>query len=432
MSTAPAVVPRGYKQTEIGVFPEDWAIKTLGEIGEVTGAGVDKKSNPGEEPVRLVNYVDVYNRRPITSNLLSHWVTAPANKANRCSVRKGDVFFTPTSEVREDIAVSSMALEDIPDAVYSYHLVRLRCNDEVEVAYRAHAFSAKYFLDQASVLADGSGTRYVVNLPNFRRMLVALPPRDEQRRIGTLLTDVETQIATLKELITKKTNIKQGTMQELLTGKTRLPGFSGTWELKTLFELAENKKSLFDDGDWIEAEHISESGIRLIQTGNIGIGCFLDKNSKKYIRNESFERLKCKEIFPGDLLVCRLAEPSGRACVLPEISENRIITSVDVTIYRPPKNLACRVFLQYIFSTSDWLDLVSNNSGGTTHKRISRSVLGKLKIKIPEINEQEAIAEVLSDMDAEIAALEERLEKVKAIKQGMIQQLLTGKIRLVD
>ena len=149
-------VPKGYKQTEIGVFPEAGTSKPSASWRN-HWAGGGQEIQSGEQPVHLVNYVDVYNRRPITSNLLSHWVTAPATKANRCSVRRGDVFFTPTSEVREDIAVSSMALEDIPDAMYGYHLVRLRCNDEVQVTYRAHAFTAKYFLDQASVLADGSG-----------------------------------------------------------------------------------------------------------------------------------------------------------------------------------------------------------------------------------------------------------------------------------
>ena len=140
-----------------------------------------------------------------------------------------------------------MALEDIPDAVYSYHLVRLRCNDEVVVAYRAHAFSAKYFLDQASVLADGSGTgTQNLQFPPHAR---GIAPRDEQRRIGTLLTDVETQIATLSELINKKTNIKQGFMQELLTGKTRLSGFESVERDPT--------REYFVSHEWKRLKHVA-------------------------------------------------------------------------------------------------------------------------------------------------------------------------------
>jgi len=421
MASESAIIPAGYKQTEIGVFPEDWDIKTLGEIGEVTGAGVDKKSNPDEQSVRLVNYVDVYNRRPITSNLLSHWVTAPANKANLCSVRKGDVFFTPTSEVREDIAVSSMALEDIPDAVYSYHLVRLRCNDEVEVAYRAHAFTAKYFLDQASVLADGSGTRYVVNLPNFRRMLVALPPRDEQRRIGTLLTDVETQIAKLSEFIDKKINIKQGAMQELLTGKTRLPGFSGEWDYVELSNLAttgsggtpdtKNPKYYRGNIPWVSITDMTSSGKTISTT-------------ERKLTRSGYDN-SATQLFPKDTILYAMYASIGECC----IAGMELTTSQAILGIQTNSKLNFEYLYYYLKSIKH--EVISLGQQGTQSNLNSEIVRG-FKIPLPEIDEQQAIAEVLSDMDAEIVTLEQRLEKTKAIKKGMMQQLLTGRVRLVE
>ena len=155
------------------------------------------------------------------------------------------------------------------------------------------------------------------------------------------------------------------------------------WEMKTLFELAERKKELFDDGDWIESEHITTQGIRLIQTGNIGVGRFTEKDTKKYIYEKSFTSLRCKQLRQGDLLVCRLADPAGRACVLPDIGEERIVTSVDVTIFRPPSEMADRVFLSNVFSTPEWFRAVSDRSGGTTHKRISRSALGRIPVPLP-------------------------------------------------
>jgi type I restriction enzyme S subunit len=219
-------------------------------------------------------------------------------------------------------------------------------------------------------------------------------------------------------------------MQQLLTGKKRLAGFSGEWEEKTIFQLADNKKEFFDDGDWIEAQHITDEGIRLIQTGNIGIGSFVEKESKKYIYNDSFVRLACKELKKGDLLICRLAEPAGRACVFPEINEEKVITSVDVTIFRPRCEIANRYFLVNVFSTKHWFKLISEMCGGTTHKRISRGALGKIKIILPSLQEQTAIANILSDMDAEISQLEGRRAKMGELKQGMMQELLTGRIRL--
>ena len=276
----------------------------------------------------------------------------------------------------------------------------------------------------------GSTQVHITNTA-FKLVAIPMPEIEEQRAISAALSDVDALIAGLEKLIAKKRNLKQAAMQQLLTGQTRLPGFSGEWDKKTLFELAERKKELFDDGDWIEAEHIRSEGIRLIQTGNIGIGRFIEKPDKKFINEKSFALLNCKELITGDLLICRLADPGGRACVLPWIGEARIITSVDVTIFRPPMNIVNRAFLSQVFSMPDWFKRVSDRSGGTTHKRISRGALGHIEINIPGYKEQTAIATVLSDMDADLSALETRLTKSRAIKQGMMQELLTGRTRLV-
>ena len=204
------------------------------------------------------------------------------------------------------------------------------------------------------------------------------------------------------------------------------------WDVVDLFELADRKKALFDDGDWIESEHITDEGIRLIQTGNIGIGSYVEKNLKKYIYTSSFEILKCKELQIGDLLICRLAEPAGRSCILPKLEDNRIVTSVDVTIFRPLLNKANRRFLNQIFATRRWLENVSENSGGTTHKRISRGRLAKLFIQLPSIIEQDKIASALCDADELTKSLEKLIEKKKNIKQGAMQQLLKPKMGWED
>jgi len=258
-----------------------------------------------------------------------------------------------------------------------------------------------------------------------------VPPPHEQRAIAAALSDVDALLGGLDRLIAKTRDLKQAALQQLLTGQTRLPGFHGGWEVKTLFDLAERRKELFDDGDWIESEHITLEGIRLIQTGNIGVGCFIEKETKKFIYEKSFTSLRCKQLRTGDLLICRLADPAGRACVLPDIGEERIVTSVDVTIFRPPIQIADRGFLANMFSSTEWFRAVSDRSGGTTHKRISRGALGRIAIRLPPLPEQTAIAAVLSDMDAELAALEARRDKTRDLKQAMMQELLTGRTRLV-
>jgi type I restriction enzyme S subunit len=257
-----------------------------------------------------------------------------------------------------------------------------------------------------------------------------VPSHAAQERIAAALSDADDLIASLERLIAKKQAIKQGMMQQLLTGRTRLPGFTEPWSKVSIYELANNQRSLFNDGDWIESEHITTSGNRLIQTGNIGVGRLLDRGTKRYVSDESFSALNCKEVVPGDILICRLAEPAGRACVVTSIGERRMLTSVDVSIYRPDPGIADRRFLVSAFSTPHWFQEVSERCGGSTRTRIARSELSRISIPIPCLEEQARIADALTDADSELDALETRLTKARAIKVGMMQQLLTGRVRL--
>jgi type I restriction enzyme S subunit len=203
------------------------------------------------------------------------------------------------------------------------------------------------------------------------------------------------------------------------------------WNEISLISLAGGSKDRFDDGDWIEAEYLTDGGIRLIQTGNIGIGRFIDKEARKYISNQSFEKLRCKDVFEGDLLVCRLAEPAGRACIVPRLDEARAITAVDVTIFRPVPEVAENRFLLHYFGTNQWLSAVNERCGGSTRSRIARGNLGRMLVPLPSDRaEQKAVADALSDADALIESLQQLIAKKRALKQGVMQVLLTGKQRL--
>ena len=159
----------------------------------------------------------------------------------RNAVEKGDVFFTPSFRGRpDDIGSSAIAMENIADGVYSYHVVRLRLKKNWDLCFRGYVFKTKEFLDEASRQCEGSGTRYVISLPKFRAMVVHFPLSiEEQRAIAKVLSDVDGLINALHALIAKKRAIKQATMQQLLTAKTRLPGFSGAWETKRLDEIGD-------------------------------------------------------------------------------------------------------------------------------------------------------------------------------------------------
>ncbi|MBP8261916.1 MAG: restriction endonuclease subunit S, partial [Verrucomicrobia bacterium] len=210
-------------QTRLPGFSGEWATKELGKLGKITGAGVDKKTRPGERPVRLVNYMDVYRRDFIHSEDLDHVVSASTEQAARCAVRKGDVFFTPSSEMPFDIALSAVAMADIPDACYSYHVVRLRLDEDWDLNFRAYAFKTRSFLEQAAKTCEGSGVRYVITQGKFRQLTVRYPTdKHEQTAIAEVLTAMDAELTVLEQRREKTRALKQAMMQELLTGRTRL------------------------------------------------------------------------------------------------------------------------------------------------------------------------------------------------------------------
>ena len=199
------------------------------------------------------------------------------------------------------------------------------------------------------------------------------------------------------------------------------------WKETTIEDLADKNLGhlSFVDGDWIEAKHITSEGIRIIQTGNIGVGRYLDKpENKKFISSKSFEQLKCKKVFPGDLLICRLAEPIGRVCIVPD-NEDFYVTAVDVVIFRPAK-IHSKEFLTFLLNDIRILKLVNDQSGGSTRQRISRRNYGKIPIKIPSsIEEESKIAILLTTIDQAIEKTEQLIAKYERIKTGLIQDLLT-------
>lgn len=412
----------GYKKTEVGVIPENWGIQNLGSICDVRD-GTHESPRFFKHGVPFITSKNIVDGHLDLENVSYISESDAVDFDRRSKVDRLDILMSMIGTIG-----SAVLVDCEPNfCIKNVALIKPR---KVEPDFLIQLINSAHFQQYLADNLDG-GIQKFVSLGTLRQLSIPLPSESEQRAIAAALSDVDALLAAQDKLIAKKRDIKQAAMQQLLTGKQRLPGFSGEWEVKTLFDLAERKKELFDDGDWIESEHITTEGIRLIQTGNIGVGCFVEKEAKKFIYENSFTSLRCKQLRMGDLLVCRLADPAGRACVLPDIGEKRIVTSVDVTIFRPPQEVANRTFLMSVFSTPDWFRAVSDRSGGTTHKRISRGALGRIAIKLPSIEEQTAIATILSDMDAELTALEQQRDKTHALKQGMMQELLTGRIRLV-
>jgi len=203
-------------------FSGDWKTTTLGQMGEIKSAGVDKKIVAGETPVRLLNFTDVFKRSFIYSDELNHWVTAPESKVSGCDVRLGDVFFTPSSETKDEAGIPAVAAEDIPNCCYSYHVVRFRIREQWDLNFKAYAFTTPEFRKQVDQLADGSGQRYVVSQNAFRSISITYPSYDEQVAIGRTLRIAEDEIKIFQKKLCYLKQEKKALMQQLLTGKRRV------------------------------------------------------------------------------------------------------------------------------------------------------------------------------------------------------------------
>ena len=199
----------------------------------------------------------------------------------------------------------------------------------------------------------------------------------------------------------------------------RFKGFTDPWEQRKLTNLCEK----FTDGDWIEAKDQSDSGVRLVQTGNVGVTEYLDKpNNKKWISFETFEQLHCEEVYPGDILISRLPEPAGRACIMPNLG-TKMITAVDCTIVRPNAVTSTRFLLQYL-SSQAYFDAVNTCLAGGTRQRISRGNLAQFNVPIPSSKiEQEKIGEVLEKLDTLITLHQRKYEKLVNIKKSMLDKM---------
>jgi type I restriction enzyme S subunit len=197
------------------------------------------------------------------------------------------------------------------------------------------------------------------------------------------------------------------------------------WQSKALADLCET----FTDGDWVESKDQAAEGIRLIQTGNVGEGIFKDRPEKaRYISKETFEHLRCTEIFDGDCLVSRLPDPVGRSCVLRNTGE-RMITAVDCTIIRFYPQQLRSTFFCYYSQSDQYLKAVAKVCTGTTRNRISRSNLGLIPIPVPPLPEQQRIVALLDEAFAGLATAkanaEQNLQNARAIFESRLQAIFS-------
>lgn len=273
-----------------------------------------------------------------------------------------------------------------------------------------------------------------INGEQYSSFSFLLPPLPEQHAIAAALSDEDGYIAALERLITKKRNIKKGAMQELLTGKRRLPGFSNEWDLIEIGSLADpSKKFSYVGGPFgsnLKTSDYTENGIQIVQLQNIGDGVFLD-DSQVFTSINKADELLCSNIFAGDIILSKMGDPVARACIIP-FSKKRMLMCSDGIRLAVNEEKFNKHFVLFSINDYQFRSEAESNGIGSTRKRISLTTLKKMKLLIPQKPEQDQIAFILSSMDSEIDTLTAKLNKLQNIKQGMMQELLTGRIRLIQ
>ena len=404
-------VKAGYKRTEVGVIPDDWDLITLGQIFGFKN-GLNKAKEFFGYGTPIINYMDVFRKAGLLNSDVLGRVCVNRNELKAYEVRKGDVFFTRTSETVEEIGIAAAMVEEPKDAVFSGFVLRARpTDDSLDNEFKKYCFSARYFRQQVISRASYT-TRALTNGRSLSAALLARPPVPEQRAIATALSDADALIASLEMLIAKKCDLRRAAIQQLLSGKIRLAGFAGEWETRRLGDVLRFQVGFpFPSGGFNE----NGTGVRIIRNRDLK-----DQNTGELYFGRAFDDayvVRNGDVLvgmDGDFLVCLWS--GGHALLNQRVG--RIVCG---------KQLDSRFMY---FRLAEPLKEIEAATSSTTVKHLSHRDVEKLTLALPGLEEQSAIATILSDIDDELAALEIRQIKAQALKQGMMQALLTGRIRL--
>lgn len=391
-----AAVRAGYKQTELGVIPDDWECTTLGSFISLR-RGHDltaRERKPGQVPV-----MGSAGQNGVHDTAIAK---APGIVLGRSGASFGQAHFCD-----EDFWPHNTAL----------YVTDFRGNDEL---------FAFYFLKALDFTRHNSGgAQQSLNRNFIYPIEISVPPLPEQRAIAAALSDVDALLVKLDALIAKNRDLKTAAMQQLLTGQTRLPGFSGEWKVKRLGDVAD----VIDPHPSHRAPDEVANGVPFVGIGDLDKSGSIVGKRVRLVSPAVLEEHALRYDLHDELIGLGRVASIGKVVSLKKLPDCYAISpTLGVIRGREAK----RSYLIYTLASRFVTEQFTKIMSGSTRSSVGMEVLRELQIKLPSTeHEQSAIAAVLSDMDAELTALEARRDKTRAVKQGMMQELLTGKIRLI-
>lgn len=407
------MVKQGYKQTEIGVIPEDWEVKELGECVDYIKGYPFKSKDYLTDGVRIIRISDTtYNSIKDESGIyVSNTV---ASKLKNWAVKEGDIIVTTVGS--KPPMYDSMVGKTIyikkkyEGALLNQNAVLFRNKSNSFQVLLNNLFKQKRYIEYIESIFRGNANQASITLDELFKFQIPLPPLAEQEAIAEALSDTDAWIESLEQLIAKKRLIKQGAMQELLTPPSPSSGNADgealePWEMKKLGEVCDVlnnlripiKESEREKGD---NPYYGANGIQGYVKGytHDGENVLLAEDGASDLKN-----------YPVNYTI------------------GKIWVNNHAHVLRGKENIIISRFLSYLLKSVDFTNVLV----GGTRAKLNKSILENIEIPFPSLSEQTRIATILSDMDAELEALEQKLSKARQIKQGMMQELLTGRVRLV-
>lgn len=394
------MIPSGYKQTEIGVIPEDWEVRDFGKVGSYyKGGGISMREVcPAGLP--CIMYGDIYVKYDTSFKECDYRIDYETAK-NSVKASPQDLFFTASGETADDIG-RCVSYQGEDDIYIGGDIIALHPSNEYDSLFLAYVQNSEKVKKQKASFAQGHSVVHI-STDNIKKTLFASPKYPEQKRIAEALSDMDELIGSLEKLIKKKKALKQGVMQELLTGKRRLPGFSGEW--------VENSFSdLFD--------HVSSRDHQIQTTEYLDYGLFpvIDQGKEKVVAySDDYTKIinppRDGAIVFGD-----------HTRIVKHINGSFIIGADGVQVLTSKQNHST-VFLYYLLENLEIPD-----TGYNRHFKFIKET----KFFVPQdLDEELKIASVISDIELSICSLEDYHIKYCKLKSGMMSELLTGRIRLV-
>lgn len=423
-----------------------WKKTKLKDLGWLRSAGVNKLSEANQREVRLLNYMDVYRNQKISNEIDFKIVTAKDSEIKNANLEVGDILFTPSSEKPTDIGHAGIVIEELPNTVYSYHLVRFRPDEPNKfnphfLAYALNSFECeKHFITRAT-----GTTRYTLSKSDFKSLEFEYPENPaEQTAIATLLSKVDEAIAATQNSIKAAEKLKKALMQNLLTGKLKP---DGSWRTEDEFYEDEKfgkvplgwhiikgnkittKITKGQSPKWQGFEY-QDSGILFVTSENVRDG-YIEVDSPKYLPLEFHKKIKNSQLQKGDLLINIVGASIGR-CAVFNLDVEYANTNQAVCVFRPDEENDSD-FLAYYFQLGYTQQRLLGTQVETARANLSLGDFRKFKFIIPEDpNEQKYIAAKLNEVNTTIQDKQTKIKSLQRLKKSLMQNLLTGKVRLPE